>query len=75
MNGDVDWWAVNVVVTERIQGLARALNKAERIEVVRRLVGKLSAAELGELLGVTGRTIERDRVEIRNELGQELIAS
>lgn len=71
MNGDVDWWAVNVVVTERIQGLARALNKAERLEVVRRLVGKLSAAELGELLGVTGRTIERDKLELR----QELIAS
>lgn len=68
---DIDWQAVEWVAVERIR---LPLNKVERVEVVRRLVGKLSAGELGELLGVTARAIERYKAEIRSE-HQELAAS
>lgn len=68
---DIDWLAVDWVVTERIR---LPLNKAERIEVVRRLVGRLSSAELGDLLGVEKRTIERDKAELRSAQ-RELVPS
>jgi len=65
----VDWRAVGWVVNERIR---MPLNKAERLEVVRRLTDRMHANELGELLGVTGRQIERDKAELRAQ-GHELV--
>jgi len=67
----IDWWAVECVAIERIR---MPLNKAERLEVVRRLVGKLTADQLSDLLGVSARAIERYKAEIRAH-GQELVAS
>ncbi|AXN43426.1 hypothetical protein MM1218R_01478 [Mycobacterium marinum] len=68
---DVDWLAVEWVVTERIR---LPINAAERREVVRRLAGKLTSAEIGELLGIAKRSVDRILTSIRNER-RELIAS
>lgn len=67
----IDWLAVHWVASERIR---LPLNRAERIEVVRRLVGKLSGTEIGALIGVTDRTVERYKDELRTA-GWELVAS
>jgi DNA-directed RNA polymerase specialized sigma24 family protein len=61
----IDWRAVEWVVTERIR---MPLKAPERREVVRRLVGKLTADELSQLLRVTKRTIERDKGSIRSRV-------
>lgn len=68
---DIDWRAVDFVVTERHR---MPLRRLEQIEVVRRLADKLSADQLGRLLGTTARNIERYKAEIRAEQ-QEFAAS
>lgn len=73
---DIDWRAVKWVAQERIR---LPLNRAEHREVVRLLMpqldtGRLSVNELAELLGVTDRTVERDKAKIRAER-RELAAS
>lgn len=56
----LDWWAIRTVAREKVR---MDLRPAERREVVRLNAGKMSGTELGELLGVTKRTVERYKTE------------
>lgn len=58
-NPEVDWRAVEWVVKERVR---MPLNRAERREVVLQLTGRLSDAEIGELIGLSRDAVQKLRL-------------
>ncbi|WP_181048877.1 hypothetical protein [Mycobacterium kansasii] len=58
---EIDWYAVEVVVRERLWRVGHRLNQLERREVIARLGGVISDGELGSLLGMTGDAVSKVR--------------
>ncbi|MDG5773918.1 hypothetical protein [Mycolicibacterium fortuitum] len=56
---EIDWRAVGWVVNERIR--MAGLNRLERREVVLRLSGRITDAEIGELIGMSGDAVLKVR--------------
>lgn len=66
---DVDWFAVDLVVRERVK---MQLNAAERREVAKRLHGAVPASEIGRLLGMSRDAVQQLQSRHR---GLEVVAS
>lgn len=59
---EIDWRAVNWVVTERLR---MPLNRAERREVIMQLAGKANDTEIGNLLDLSGDAV----MQLRRRMG------
>ncbi|OMB79231.1 hypothetical protein [Mycolicibacterium conceptionense] len=59
---EIDWRAVNWVVTERLR---MPLNRAERREVILQLAGKANDTEIGNLLDLSGDAV----MQLRRRMG------
>jgi DNA-directed RNA polymerase specialized sigma24 family protein len=58
---EIDPYAVDLVVSERLRRLGHQLNRPERREVILRLAGQLTDIELGALLGMKGDAVLKVR--------------